>query len=587
MRKGLTVTLLTVAIALIGYHAMATAPVIDQIPDIVVGDAEDGSPSNVFVYPDVLNLNSYVTDDGGDDAIIWSFLESSGTYTVNSVASLDSADPIDPGALAIAGPGVTTTDPKDVDSNPKTITIRNETLSPIAGGPTYPDPAGGPGILPSMTKVMTLFASDGETVTQSNDFMVYSDDEGQDRLSFGGAVPTPVQNIDFSTAGASGWAFSTEYGTVTSSLVGGLCLEVALTGVQSGAWASPYGFIELADNAVWQVRVGVTTDVTSVGTTPLWDIVSQNFGPDETPQKGQFAYGGDYYFLDNVGGANSPISGVGLTEFELWFTVPPAKAEQWRSTTTGAFTTARDPDNDMRLLFRTIDVDGVGYGGELDAGELCLADINVTRYSLGDMAVNSTVYERTTMVDGTQAGQADNGFLVSDIIGGGTEDWTGGNLTLSPPSGGWDIEITTVVPGDDDFTFTESPAVNELPDNFPITWNDDELLVVIYELSAPNATGESNPSDQIRIGMDGPTNELIQLNFVTGRFDTAAMPKQGTPQEYWTFFHTNAATLDSAGRTILRPRFELLNSNAWNETGTTATGGTTIHSVKVQKVSFQ
>jgi hypothetical protein len=73
MSKGLKVSLVTVAIALMGMSAMATAPVISDIPDPIVGGGETVTPSNTFVYPDAINLNFYVQDDGGIENVVWSY----------------------------------------------------------------------------------------------------------------------------------------------------------------------------------------------------------------------------------------------------------------------------------------------------------------------------------------------------------------------------------------------------------------------------------------------------------------------------------------------------------------------------------
>jgi len=97
MKKGLHVTLMTVAIAAMALQAMAMAPVISQIPDPVVGNeiAITGGAYLVtsptpFYYPDAFDLNAYVADgDTADGDILWSY-SYSGTeiYRINNVAPL-------------------------------------------------------------------------------------------------------------------------------------------------------------------------------------------------------------------------------------------------------------------------------------------------------------------------------------------------------------------------------------------------------------------------------------------------------------------------------------------------------------------
>ena len=73
MSKGLKVSLVTVAIALMGMTAMATAPVIGNIPSPIVGGGDTTTPANEFVYPDAINLNAHRSDHGGDENIGWSY----------------------------------------------------------------------------------------------------------------------------------------------------------------------------------------------------------------------------------------------------------------------------------------------------------------------------------------------------------------------------------------------------------------------------------------------------------------------------------------------------------------------------------
>ena len=113
MRKGFTVTLLTVAVAMMGSNAMSMAPVISEIKDIIVADDSGATGSNNFVYPDAIDLNNSVSDgDTADSAIIWSYYDEDGNYLINAKPSLplgnDGLTP--PAANIIAGPGATASD---------------------------------------------------------------------------------------------------------------------------------------------------------------------------------------------------------------------------------------------------------------------------------------------------------------------------------------------------------------------------------------------------------------------------------------------------------------------------------------------
>jgi len=105
MRKGLTKTLMAVAVAIMAVQVMAMAPVILDIPSPVVGNAENVTPANGFVYPDAIDLTQYVTDLESDSAqIIWSY-EIIGTpkYRINNKDSMVTPgdNPVNPGAKSL------------------------------------------------------------------------------------------------------------------------------------------------------------------------------------------------------------------------------------------------------------------------------------------------------------------------------------------------------------------------------------------------------------------------------------------------------------------------------------------------------
>jgi len=159
MSKGLKLTLVTVAVALMGMSAMAEAPVISDIPSPIVGGGPTISPSDTFVYPDAINLNKYVTDDGGLENVVWSYtVEGTAIYNINGTEPIDlgTDDPIDPAATD-KDLGTIRNSEKNPDAKVQTITVRNVNLSPYGGPDTDP---GDTGILDSETQVVTLFASD-------------------------------------------------------------------------------------------------------------------------------------------------------------------------------------------------------------------------------------------------------------------------------------------------------------------------------------------------------------------------------------------------------------------------------------------
>lgn len=590
MRKGLNVTLMTVAVALIGMRAMAMAPTISEIPSPIVSDGGTGTQANQvwadnnFVYPDALNLAIYVTDPDGPSPVVWSHAQAAPEiYTFNGVAGLDlgTEDPTAPGAKEINTQVLG--GEQNPDSDAGTVTIRNENLSPLAQDPgPYPDPAGGPGILASETKVVTLFASDGATYSQA-EVVVYTEDDGTDRLSGIGEVWQPVLTETFAT---HNWRFIqslVDFGTVTSSEAGAqLCLQVTPTGLNDGEWYSTYPWFDLVDNSVWRLRFNMTTTASAAGQTPLVAFVIDNSDADD-PFGGANAFNQEHFFLDNLSGANSPQgSSWGYAQHQYWFTPPQVSTPQWRSTTSGAYNPANDSIIDTRGRFRVFDLDGFGWNAENDSGSVCIDNIEVNRASLGLMTVLATPYDVTNITNSLSGGT----HLASGLVGT-TVNFSGGNVTLSPSdtTNGWTAEVAEVVPGDN----VNDPGTggNDIIDNYPLTWVAGQVLMIEVDVSAPSTTAAGSPPDLIRFGFDGPTNELIELGVVTGSLNAAGMPKT-TSATYRSFMYTHAVTLSTVPEhNRLRPRMDLICNSALNFSGQTSNmGGITVERMTVKQVQF-
>jgi len=576
MRKGLTVTLMTVAIAMMGFNAMSMAPVVSDMPDMIVGDEASATSPNLFVYPDVINLDNYVSDDTtADGSILWSYTKATlpGRYTVNGVP------PIDLGTENANAPGAKRIDNQvlnsevNPDANTRTITVRDSTLSPLPSGPNT-DP-GAAGIVAS--EVITFIASDGTTYSLdqggANTVIVYTDNDGIDRLSPGGAVSTPVNNVSF-TAGTQGWISAVDFGTVTASQNGttGMCLNVPAAGVNLGTWRSsdaPFNFIPLVDNAVYRILMTVST-TSSLGGTPLWTIVYENQAT---------ASGGEYLFLDNEGGANAPAP-LGRSTFSVWITPPPVGTAAWKNTTNGPFAAANAGTRDYRLIFKILDVENVGYGGETDAGSVCIKDIDVVRYDIGAVTTNATPLNVTSVTDALSAGNSQIDFILGTNVA-----FNGGVATISSSGTTWaNIEVALFRPGDKTVTAPPGSAA-DTSDNWPVAWEDNTLYQVSFGLSAPDANSETNPPDILVLGMDSPTNEVISTNYITTRFALSGMPKQGAAQTYTSFHygHTLSATTAPFGK-LLRPRLQIICRPDFTDSNDT--GSLNVSNYSVKKVTF-
>jgi len=589
MRKGLTVALLTVAIAMMGFNAMSMAPTISGIKDIIVADDAPVSGGNHFVYPNAINLSSasVVSDDvTSNTGLIWSYIESTGTYQVNKVATLVGGDnPVaPPAAKRVAGPGATTTGdtPDDSDGNLYTITVRNVHLSPYAGDAGEPGPAG---IIASETKALTFYVSDGD-LASSRTIFVYTDNNGVDRLSPGGGVP--VQDYDFTGADKHGWVFVASSG-ITSSSAGGICLTAPLAGDNSGKWDSPYGVVPLVDNAVWDIRLHLTSTATTAGTTPFWDVIVQNAAPATAGPQGAIganAYGGDYFWLDNIGGSQGIATPNGRQDFRIYYTPPAVTMPNWRSTSTGAFQPSADPFNDMAFSFRILDNASSGYGAELDSGTICLTSMSIARWDISNAVnVGAALFSDTNLT-------AANWYRTQTAAGASQTNLTfnGGVMNIAPASPGssWGENIDVITPG----TAANAGQIPVNTANFPLAWTPNKILKLSITVSAPTAAAQQSQPDGVVPMIDAAGAEFFAYGFTLGNIKflgagtagAAAPPIAPSTGDYITFAYThNQSAASDFNR--LRPRLDIRNFAAIQPAN--PTGSLNVHAVKVQEVNFQ
>jgi hypothetical protein len=384
MRNGLTKTLAAIAIACLGYQAYAVAPVVNSIPAVFVTDDASPTSPNKFVYEDALNLNNYVSDDGPLGNLLWSFKGGLGggasAYRLNGADPLTTAEStsatvlITPGAKQINSTvPLSATGEYNTDANVNTVTFRDIIQSPFGGpdtAPAGPPPAGS--IV--RTETVTVYASDGTTASLGKSLLIVTQMAGNDHLSVTPA-PTPIrdQDLHFQTT-TNGWFTGQQLGSATFSSAGGLCISVTAAGASVGEWISPWSVITMAANQVWRLRATMTTTQNTPGSVPLYDYVVQNLNTDPVNGSildGDQAFIADFMFLDNLGSKNA-IKGpaAGRNTFDMWFAPAAVSTAQWNNGTTGGVAAANDADNDARVVLRVLDVDNIGYGGEVDSGHL-------------------------------------------------------------------------------------------------------------------------------------------------------------------------------------------------------------------------
>jgi hypothetical protein len=583
MKQRFAVTLLAVAIASLSASAFAIAPVINDFRSPIISDDTPVTNSNYFVYPDVFDLNAKATDPDATVTpanIIWSFTEASGTYSINNRASMNVGggdNPNAPGTKSLAAGDDTPTSGTAQDSNVRTITFRNKALSPV-GGPNVV--VTGPGIKTAYTKVLTLFASDGSSYTQKT-FLVYTSKNGLDSLS-GKSLTAVTPQTTPGTSGVTGWTTFNLIGSTTFTSGSGLCVQVPAAGDNFGGWISPYGAIQLVKNNVYRIRLNVAgVPAITQSATPLWDFVFDNFNTANTSQQ-ESKYSTDLIVWDTFGGANAVGPTGGDHQIDIWWAPLAIQATDWNDPTNGEFSTAHDAANDVRLQFRLLDV-STSIDGQNDSGTLCLQSWQVDRIDIADLSFTSTPYDNQTITAANSI--VGSVFGVAPAAGNSTTaTYAGGDVTISPTTAGssWNLEVVTLDPGD------SNVSTGNIGDNWPIPWVTDQLLMSTAGIQAPDATGQTNPPDAVRMMMDAPTSELGIDSMVLAGANTIGLPKTLAATTYTLFYHANTRTLSGlTEHRSLRPRVSVICTPGILSGGLNVNnGGIKVNFVKTQIVDI-
>jgi len=544
MKIRFVVTLLAVAIAVAGAKAYALAPVIGFLPNPVIADDIPATTANIFVYPDAENLDTLAVDPDNtvtSHTIIWSFFDATSRIQINGRTSLNliTDDPNNPGTKGVGAAGLDDAFPpaeaQPHDSNVRTITFRDATLSP-AGGP-YTDPNVTATTTVVHTEVVTLFASDGSAYT-SHSFVVYTESNGRDRLS--NPNTNTILNIVPGTAGVTGWISANFFDATTLNENSGLCIVAPLTGNHVAEWISPYGIVSLVKNNVYRFRVTMDSGGTPItaNTAPFWDLVVDNYDPAHPGLSNKFFC--DFLNWDNEGGANSFGLANGRQIFDVWYAPMAMLATDWNDPVNGEFRPANDAENDFRLFLRILDTTGGTINGQGDAGTICLKHLTVDRVPFSQLTVAQTLFQETNINASNTAIGSIFGFNGANNT---LATFSGGDLTLAPNiagagSGAWNTEVINVDPGDSTLNVSQPSTI---PDNYPVQWQSNQLLMGRVTVQAPNAQGESNPPSAILTGFDVVTNELIQLSTMISS-NLLGFPKQAASSDLVSFFYTHNKT---------------------------------------------
>jgi hypothetical protein len=555
MKRGFALTLMMVAIALANVSTThATAPVISDPGDVVIGDLEDrsGTSPNVFVSPDAIEADNIVSDDTTpDNQIKWSFTAASTAIRINGVvrlsptlAGLDDDDPTSPRALSRLDLNTTPASPfkfaenggpLDVaDSDPRTFTFRNSNLSPDNTSVV----AGADGTVLA-TNTVTLFASDCSTFGQRT-ILVWTIKGESDSLSGGG--PEIVKTVDFTTT-TDGWIGGNQagFGGTVSSGASGLCMTVPPAGTNIVLWLSPEEYVELVDNAVYRIRTGVTTSQTTVDAIPLWFSIFTNSyyltGGGNGGNYGAFAW-----VLDVDGGAQGIGRANGRTTYDFWHAPNSVATPQWSA---GAFTVAADALNDAVLRFDIID-GNPALLTQNDSGTICIANLEVGRLDRGSIQVASSF--DAPIASTTHA------FATTTSLGTATATISGGAATIDPANSG--VVRRDLIYFDPEADGVSGPQFGNL-EIFPVVWAGDTLYRGRFSIRAQ--TSEADQVDALFLAFDTPNSELGVQSYTlrTGGsvMNGAASPKLAAAEYEAYFFGQNAtdSLTPNANRTRAYP----------------------------------
>jgi hypothetical protein len=191
MKKGLLITLV-VAVALLSSTGFSYAPVLKNIPDIIIGDLGpnstiDTNANNFFVFSNAFVFDSYVTDvDTTPDLLKWSFAKTGQTPATPAETIVINNLDVETADLTFLNPT------HNIRTGNPAATFRNDTLSPRSGTIPYPAPSADQLLV---NVHLALYVSDGIN-KDSQEITVYSMDNHQDGYSGMGIDPSYTQSFD-------------------------------------------------------------------------------------------------------------------------------------------------------------------------------------------------------------------------------------------------------------------------------------------------------------------------------------------------------------------------------------------------------
>lgn len=208
MKKGFLLTLMAAVITMTGVSVShASAPVLRDLPDVIIGDYEDniGTDNNYFVFTSAFVFDDYVSDDDPIASLKWSFDEgddSDAPPVATQWFQINDKDPIHVGSSAQAAdspaPSLHSTVASGnwLNETTNTATFRNIVFTPTSDtvapwvGPSSPTEAA----LHEEGKVVTFYVSDGFNAVSNSIIVKSIDNTTTDQLSGASLIVTEKIN---------------------------------------------------------------------------------------------------------------------------------------------------------------------------------------------------------------------------------------------------------------------------------------------------------------------------------------------------------------------------------------------------------
>lgn len=333
----------------------------------------------------------------------------------------------------------------------------------------------------------------------------------------------------------------------------GICMNVPDPGDNTVLWFSPEGYVQLIDMMVYRIQADAGTDQTATNEIPFWNIMYDNF---YTSGYGNI-YGGEAWFLDTAGGANGIDRPQGRGDFELFAAPNAALTPQWRGLlsdgTTGVFNPTHDAVNDMRILFRVLDLGSGSYAANLDNGRVCINSMRIQALNMAAMPTFATPYGPPISTTHHAPFAFNQAPLFAEIDDA---------RNVAVYQLGTTLDRATLLPA-------EAPAPYSIPDLYPVGWTSDTIYRASSGFQLPTGSTGTDPIDAILMNVDTPTSEIGVIHFSTrgsaGNMFRAASPRTaavaGAPQTYIGFFYGHNRTLiglDDYAR--VRPMVDIFNT---------------------------